>query len=410
LVISSTKKPTCSLSKVESGFVSGECVRESARANIHNTLTDDLHALARSHNLVLSCLGSISDQSIAGAISTATHGSGLHFGNISAYVRSLTLVLPNDPSTIVTVDAKTDPDLFYASLCGLGTTGVILRVAIKCEPLYKLEEEVWSMGFDDFVRGFTEPGKDKGGLADSAEHVRAFWFPQLREVKVSRLNRTRKVNNFLRSRFPPLQHSTDSRFPKEPTPPPGAISSYVTNSLIAHHWHQLALFIGKFFPNFLHFHAKWFYRLVHRPAPLRQSEVVKQLEKKDPSYPRLTSTTWRVDEPVSIFNYDIGVRATSCSFFLSFWLTSISKFPQYTYEGAVPVVQAQNCLRSLSSWLETEYADPNGLRHHFPIEIRLVERDDIWLSPSYGQRMCYIGIIQYKYASTFVLPKKDEER
>jgi L-gulonolactone oxidase len=37
--------------------------------------------------LALSNLGSISEQSIAGAVSTATHGSGVNFGNISSQVR-----------------------------------------------------------------------------------------------------------------------------------------------------------------------------------------------------------------------------------------------------------------------------------------------------------------------------------
>jgi L-gulonolactone oxidase len=64
----------------------------------------------------------------------------------------------------------------------------------------------------------------------------------------------------------------------------------------------------------------------------------------------------------------------------------------------VPYSEAQNCLRELRDWLMDEYRDKNGLRPHFPIEIRFSAADDIPLSPSNGQVTCWIGIIQYKYA------------
>jgi L-gulonolactone oxidase len=50
----------------------------------------------------------------------------------------------------------------------------------------------------------------------------------------------------------------------------------------------------------------------------------------------------------------------------------------------------------LRDWLDGEHSDPDGLRPHFPIEIRFSDADDIWLSPSSGQRTCWIGLIQYK--------------
>jgi hypothetical protein len=49
-----------------------------------------------------------------------------------------------------------------------------------------------------------------------------------------------------------------------------------------------------------------------------------------------------------------------------------------------------------------EFSDPNGLRPHFPIEVRFSDSDDIWLSPSNGQRTCWIGIVQFKYVSCFI--------
>jgi len=45
---------------------------------------------------------------------------------------------------------------------------------------------------------------------------------------------------------------------------------------------------------------------------------------------------------------------------------------------------------------QLEHADRLGARVHFPVEIRFSAPDDIWLSPSYGQKTTWIGIIQYK--------------
>lgn len=101
--------------------------------------------------------------------------------------------------------------------------------------------------------------------------------------------------------------------------------------------------------------------------------------------PLLTTPTYRVDISNNIFNYDCG-------------------FPQYTYEGAVPYERTGECLLALEEWQTKELHDPKGLRPHFPIEVRWTEKDDIWLSPTYGQRATYIGAIQYRCAPSRLLP------
>lgn len=146
----------------------------------------NFHVAVRKHGLAMSSLGSISDQSLAGSISTATHGAGVTYGNLSTFVRHLTLVLPDEKCTVVRVSETEDPELFKASLCGLGVTGIIVGVGIECEDDFKLEEECWSIKFEDFVERWQE-------IAESGEHVRCWWFPQVGEVKVSRMNRTQKV-------------------------------------------------------------------------------------------------------------------------------------------------------------------------------------------------------------------------
>lgn len=81
-----------------------------------------------------------------------------------------------------------DEKTFLAALCGLGTLGVVVAVASKAERAFNLEEECWAIGFEDFVDRWQE-------IAESAEHVRCWWFPQVGQVKVSRLNRTKKASS-----------------------------------------------------------------------------------------------------------------------------------------------------------------------------------------------------------------------
>ena len=76
------------------------------------------------------------------------------------------------------------------------------------------------------------------------------------------------------------------------------------------------------------------------------------------------------------------------------------QFPQYTSEWSIPYNSSRPCLRELRQLFEREHADRSGARIHFPVEIRFSAPDDIWLSPSYGQKTTWIGIIQYKSVFT----------
>jgi L-gulonolactone oxidase len=149
-----------------------------------------LHALHRTlgaHDLAMSNVGSISDQSLGGIITTATHGSGTSYPVISAGVLSLTLILAD--TTVVSCSRDANPELFLATLCGLGTTGLILRVRLQVEKAFRLREDVRPMRFDDFV-----DDKTFAAIGPSSEHTRAWWFPQVDSVSVGTANRTYDVS------------------------------------------------------------------------------------------------------------------------------------------------------------------------------------------------------------------------
>jgi L-gulono-1,4-lactone dehydrogenase len=88
------------------------------------------------HGLAMENLGDIDVQTIAGAISTATHGTGARLANISSQVRALTLLLA-DGSTLECSNER-DGELFRAARVGLGALGVIAEVTLQCVPAFTL--------------------------------------------------------------------------------------------------------------------------------------------------------------------------------------------------------------------------------------------------------------------------------
>ena len=86
----------------------------------------------------LTNLPDINYQTIAGAISTSTHGSGVTMGSLSSMIEELTIAMPS--GDLVTCNNASNPELFYAARCGLGALGVITKVKIRTVPAFSLEQ------------------------------------------------------------------------------------------------------------------------------------------------------------------------------------------------------------------------------------------------------------------------------
>lgn len=143
-----------------------------------------LHAELAKHGLAMINLGSISDQTLAGVVATATHGTGIHLKVISTHVLALTLLLAD--GSIVRCSRTECSELFTASLCGLGATGLMLDITLEVGPAFRLKETQESVPFGNVVQNINM-------IANSAEHVRLWWFPQADIVRVSSANRTDEV-------------------------------------------------------------------------------------------------------------------------------------------------------------------------------------------------------------------------
>lgn len=111
--------------------VNGTLVTLGAGTNLYQ-----LPALLEPLGLALTNMGDIDRQTIAGAISTGTHGTGARFGGIASQVRGVTLVTA--AGDVLRVNADENPELLPAAALGLGALGILIDVTIECVPTFLL--------------------------------------------------------------------------------------------------------------------------------------------------------------------------------------------------------------------------------------------------------------------------------
>ncbi len=139
-----------------------------------------LNPLLARHGLAMEILGDIDRQTIAGAVSTGTHGSGAKFGSISTQVRGLELVLAD--GSVVQCSAAERPELFEAARVSIGALGVITKVTLQCVPLYALHAVDAPMPLDDVLDQVDD-------LVAGNDHFEFFWFPHTTTALTRRFER-----------------------------------------------------------------------------------------------------------------------------------------------------------------------------------------------------------------------------
>lgn len=127
-----------------------------------------LNDLLAGEGFAMTNLGDIDVQTISGAISTGTHGTGSRFGGIATQVIGLEMVAGD--GSVVTCSASERPELLAAARVGLGALGVITAVTLQAVPLFAVRAEEGPMPLDELISRFDE-------LAEEYDHFEAYWFP-----------------------------------------------------------------------------------------------------------------------------------------------------------------------------------------------------------------------------------------
>jgi L-gulono-1,4-lactone dehydrogenase len=130
------------------------------------TTLRELNALLHARGRALENLGDIDSQTVAGAISTGTHGTGARLGGLATQVHALELVLAD--GTAVRCSDTEDPELFAAARVGLGALGVLTHVTLRTVPAFLLDAREEPVSPEEALAGFAAQGGDR---------VEFYWFP-----------------------------------------------------------------------------------------------------------------------------------------------------------------------------------------------------------------------------------------
>jgi L-gulonolactone oxidase len=132
------------------------------------TVLRDLNVELAALGLALENLGDIDAQTLAGAISTGTHGTGAGYGNISSRVEAVELVLAD--GSVRELSAAAGPELLRAARVGVGALGAISSVTLRCVPAFVLERVDAARSREEVLERFEE-------LAAANDHFEFFAFP-----------------------------------------------------------------------------------------------------------------------------------------------------------------------------------------------------------------------------------------
>ena len=137
-----------SLSNLSGGIISHDA--ETLRAEIWaGTRCADLGAPLKAIGQALPNMADIDYQTLAGAISTSTHGTGPRYGSYSTRVIGLRMVTAK--GEVLDVDAQNHPEVFNAARVSLGALGVVTRVKLQNRKAFRLHRKEWIADVEDLL-------------------------------------------------------------------------------------------------------------------------------------------------------------------------------------------------------------------------------------------------------------------
>ncbi|HET6940382.1 MAG TPA: D-arabinono-1,4-lactone oxidase [Nocardioides sp.] len=135
----------------------------------------ELNAALERLGLSLHNMGDIAEQTLAGAISTGTHGTGGTAAGLAAQVVGLQLV--TGTGELLTATPEENADVLDVARVGLGALGVITTITFRVEPLFVLEAVEEPFGWDEGLATYD-------ALTEKADHVDMYWFPHTDRLQI----------------------------------------------------------------------------------------------------------------------------------------------------------------------------------------------------------------------------------
>jgi L-gulonolactone oxidase len=162
------------------GIVDVDAATRVARVHAGTRLYALGAALAE-RGLAMENLGDINVQSIAGATSTGTHGTGLAFGNLATQIAALKFVTADGREVAASPDEN--PELFAGGRIALGSLGVLAEVSLRLVPAYRLRLERGRMDLEDCLA-------QADALVAANRQFEFYWLPHTETVLTKKWNIT----------------------------------------------------------------------------------------------------------------------------------------------------------------------------------------------------------------------------
>ncbi|MGH0032818.1 MAG: D-arabinono-1,4-lactone oxidase [Myxococcota bacterium] len=135
----------------------------------------------RERGLALQNMGDVDVQTLAGAVSTGTHGTGRTLGGLATRIAALRLVTAS--GDVLACDEQREADVFDLARVSLGALGVLSELTLRLVPAYRLHERVSRVPVDETLERFD-------AWADAHRHCEFFWLPGRDVCEVKRIDAT----------------------------------------------------------------------------------------------------------------------------------------------------------------------------------------------------------------------------
>jgi FAD-linked oxidoreductase len=130
--------------------------------------------------LSLHNMGDIAEQTLAGAVSTGTHGTGGVAAGLAAQLTGFELV--TGTGEVLAASAAENRDVFELGRVGLGALGILTTVTFAVEPSFLLEAHETPMSWDEALGSFD-------AMVDQSHHCDMYWFPHTDRMLTKRNTR-----------------------------------------------------------------------------------------------------------------------------------------------------------------------------------------------------------------------------
>ncbi len=145
------------------------------------TRLSDLNMLLHTEGLALANLGDIAYQTVAGAISTSTHGTGKALTGLAGQVVAMKLI--NGQGEIIECSKSVNPHILEVARVSVGALGIITEYTLQTVPSFRLRALEQPMRLDDVLENAHD-------LASAHDHFEFFWIPHTKWALTKRNNRT----------------------------------------------------------------------------------------------------------------------------------------------------------------------------------------------------------------------------